>query len=74
VFRRIEFAIGFTDGTWSEASILVPEPYDNAMTEDEVRERAEEMMEKFEFSDKEIAFRTILFIEDPEGGYDDDRW
>lgn len=70
--RRVEFAVGFTDNTWTSFSVLVPEEVDRALDDVEIQEKAEQMVEEIEFEDKEIVFRTIIFIEDPVGGFAED--
>ena len=74
VEREVEYAIGFTDGTWRRVTVRVPEKYSNVLDDDEVKEKADKIAEKLGFEGQAVAFRTVLYIEPPEGGYDDDRW
>jgi len=72
--RRVNFAFGFTDGTWRKISILVPERDDYVLDEEEAILKAGEIATTVICASKgEVEFRHVLSVDDPPGGYDD-RW
>jgi hypothetical protein len=69
--REVVVAIGLKDGTWKQATINVPEPWNNVLDESEVKRKAEEIAGEIY---PKIAFIKVLHIDDPEGGYAEDHW
>ncbi|MBD3260691.1 MAG: hypothetical protein GF334_03295 [Candidatus Altiarchaeales archaeon] len=72
--RKVQVAFGFTDGTWREVEIEVPEEEERVLDEDEVREEALLLARQMEFDGKMISFRSVLHISSPEGGYCEESW
>lgn len=69
--RHVEFAVGFSDGTWREVDVVIEEEEDRVLDEDEVVMAAKVLLEKIDF-DQPVTFYHTLYISPPEGGYADD--
>ena len=63
--RSAEIAVGLTDGTWITLNIDVPEDPDDALSDEEIGDKAIEMAE--ELGDIRegfaIAFYAVLYVE-----------
>lgn len=70
--REVEFAVGFTGGQWREVSITVQETPERALDDDELVEKAVEILEKLDFSPNLVSFHHVLYIEDPDNMHDED--
>lgn len=72
--RAAQVAFGFTDGTWKEVEVEVPEEEERILEEDEVEKQALQIARQIEFSGKIVSFRAVLHISFPEGGYCNEDW
>lgn len=69
--REVEFAVGLNDGTWHKMCVTVPEDESRVLEDDEVEAKALEVIERIG-SKEEVAFRAVLYISPPAGGYAED--
>lgn len=68
--REVTFAVGFTDHTWVEVTIEVPQSEDRWLDDDEVIEHAKRVLEQVGFEPKAVSFYHMIFIS-PLDGVDD---
>ncbi|KKL22692.1 hypothetical protein LCGC14_2432920 [marine sediment metagenome] len=69
--RKVEFAVGFIGGQWSEVSITVEETRERVLDDPELIERAEATLDKMfsssgSASDTPIFFKHVLYIQPAE--------
>jgi len=70
--RRVEFAVGFENGTWSRVTVVLQEPEERVFDEIELLEAAGDRIDEAIPSNMTEVFRHVLAISEPEGGYGED--
>lgn len=65
--REVEVAVGFTDHTWRELWVEVPEDDNHVLDDEEASEKAEEVaLEIAAQADWDVAFTSVLYLKPPE--------
>lgn len=60
--RSVEVAVGFSDHTWRDIWVKVPEDSNNVLEDDKMEEEAIQLA-KLVFSSVEVSFFSVIYIE-----------